>query len=202
MVWESGYKSCKRKIAILGRSERKSLVRTGKIPRQACITKACPTVLKSLGPISLASTLSIPTPNRVKSVYPRIAVNTHSLLERLDNGFCDGIVHIYGVERRELRLDPRHRRPADKDDIIRAGASHDCCNRAGGGDLRRFSLTTRSSWLDPQRAMLRFHSEVMVILVLLPRHQAKTIYCFPSSDYIQALASFEQNNYALGRARD
>ena len=47
-------------------------------------------------------------------------IRRHS--DALIHGCCDGITHIYGLERHQLRLDPRRRRPAYEDGTRQAGA--------------------------------------------------------------------------------
>ena len=91
-------------------------------------------------------------------------------LKGLIDELCDWIAYIYGLEGHQLRFDPRHRRPADENGTLRVGADNDRCTRAGGGNFRRCSSTPRS---------LSLHLQVMIFLVLLLRHQAKSFHRLP-----------------------
>ena len=81
---------------------------------------------------------------------------------------------IYGLERQQLRLNRRHRRPACEDGTIhyRAGADLDFRPRAGGNDSKRCSSTPWPLGFDLEWLGLSFH--IQVLLFLKPTVQKKS----------------------------
>ena len=133
-----------------------------------------------------------------------IIANSYPLLEEFIDGFCYWSTNFDGLEKRQLRLNPCHRRLAHKDGLLQTSQGHHRRPGPCWGHHRRGSEASRPPGLNRHRPGVALHLEVLVIAMLFPRHQAEAINPLPSSNewpdweaelydkaYLQAFVNFE-----------
>ena len=114
----------------------------------------------------------------------RLAVLTYTnlLIERPLHGLCDRLTVIHGLEKQQLRLDPCHCQPIDQDGALWASQSYYWYFGASKSYLRYGSSTSRSTRLNCDQLKLAFYLKILVIALLPPWHQTKTLNHILPSD--------------------
>ena len=98
------------------------------------------------------------------------------------NGLCDRFTAFCWLEGRQLQLDSRHSRPLDQDGALWASQGHHRRSGTSGSDHRRGCTASRPPRLHHKWPGSNFYVQVLVLALLLPRHQAMTLYRIPPSD--------------------
>ena len=141
----------------------------GRMSKELCITKACPTFLRFLRSSGLSWLAGIMMRalwhrENWRTRYQERALDLQSLHTDWKDTSHDsgGIAYLYQLEGHELQCDPRRRRPAYEDGTFQAGADTDWC--------------TPASRLDCQRLRLSLHLQVLVPPVPLLSSTAVAAY--------------------------
>ena len=106
-----------------------------------------------------------------------ILAGSYLLLDGLINRFCHGFANFDELEKRQLWLNPCHYRPAHKDGLLQASQGHYRCSGPSKDHYWRSSKASRPPRLNCHRPGVFFYLEVLVIAMLFPRHQVKTLHC-------------------------
>ena len=107
---------------------------------------------------------------------------TDSPMEGPLDGLRDGFTAFCWLEGRQLRLDSRHSRPLDQDSALWASQGHHRRSRTSGSDHRRSCTTSRPPRLHHKWPGSDFYVQVLVLALLLPRHQATALHRVLPSD--------------------
>ena len=97
-------------------------------------------------------------------------------MKRPLDGLYDWFAVVYWLERRQLRLNSCHSWSFDQDGILWASQSHHQYSRTGESDYRRGGATSWPLGLNYQWPRSNFHIQVLILALLLPRHQETTLY--------------------------
>ena len=100
-------------------------------------------------------------------------------LKGLINGFCHGFANFDWLKKRQLWLNPCHCQPAHKDGLLQVSQGHYQYLGPCKSHHQRSGETSRPPRLNHHQPGVSFHLEVLVIAMLFPRHQAKTLYRLP-----------------------
>ena len=111
-----------------------------------------------------------------------ILANSYPPLERFINAFCHWSTNFDGLEGRQLWLNLCHRSSAHKDGSLWISQGHHWRPKPCWDHHWRGSKALRPLRLNCHRPGVTIHLKVLVIAILFPRHQTKTLHRFPPPD--------------------
>ena len=124
---------------------------------------------------------------------PTVLTWTDSLMEGPLDRLCDRFTAFCWLEERQLRLDSRHSRPLDQDGALWASQGHHRRSGTSGSDHKRGCTASRPPRLHHKWLGSDFYVQVLILALLLPRHQATALHRVPPSDR-RADGTTEQHN--------
>ena len=125
-----------------------------------------------------------------------VLVCTDSPMEWTLDRLSDRFTAFCWLEGRQLQLDSRHSQPLDQDGILWACQGHQQRFGTSGSNYRRGCTTSRSPRLHHKWPGSDFYVQVLVLALLLPRHQVTALYHVPPSDRL-ANGTTEQHNGSI-----
>ncbi len=105
-----------------------------------------------------------------------IIAHSYSLVERPINRLCYRPSNLSQLKAWQLRLDIGYHQPAYENGTLQASQDYDRCTRSSKSDHRYDCAASRSFGVNYNGLRLVFYIKVLVLVVLLSRHQKKAIY--------------------------
>ena len=111
-----------------------------------------------------------------------VATGANTLLEGPFIGFRHGITDFNQLKGRKLWLHPSYHRSAHENSALWASQGHHWYSGVSWSHFRHGSPAPWPLQFNHIRYRLIVHLQILIIALLLPWHQTKTLNCLPSSD--------------------